>query len=151
TAGVWFFYGPLGIDQGFVGLTGKDQSGASHVGFWGSTGAGWGLKMDVSNGNTAITGALTVGGHLSATSASFGTFDIGEVSSSRLTTGVLTVTCIAPTTNTTQTTFTGQTFATQHDLSVGGTLRKAAGAFRIDHPLDPANKYLSHSFVESPQ
>ena len=27
---------------------------------------------------------------------------------------------------------------------------KNAGAFRIDHPLDPANKYLSHSFVESP-
>ena len=27
---------------------------------------------------------------------------------------------------------------------------KSAGAFRIDHPLDPAGKYLSHSFVESP-
>lgn len=33
---------------------------------------------------------------------------------------------------------------------VAGTLYKNAGAFRIDHPLDPANKYLSHSFVESP-
>ncbi|MBL0176373.1 MAG: hypothetical protein IPP94_14090 [Ignavibacteria bacterium] len=32
---------------------------------------------------------------------------------------------------------------------VVGTLIKNAGAFRIDHPLDPANKYLSHSFVES--
>ena len=31
-----------------------------------------------------------------------------------------------------------------------GTLYKNAGAFRIDHPLDPANKYLNHSFVESP-
>lgn len=31
-----------------------------------------------------------------------------------------------------------------------GTLYKNSGAFRIDHPLDPANKYLSHSFVESP-
>ena len=27
---------------------------------------------------------------------------------------------------------------------------ESAGAFRIDHPLDPENKYLSHSFVESP-
>jgi hypothetical protein len=35
------------------------------------------------------------------------------------------------------------------NLSVGGIL-KSGGAFRIDHPLDPANKYLSHSFVESP-
>ena len=33
---------------------------------------------------------------------------------------------------------------------VAGTLSKSAGAFKIDHPLDPANKYLSHSFVESP-
>lgn len=35
-------------------------------------------------------------------------------------------------------------------VHVAGTLSKAAGAFKIDHPLDPANKYLSHSFVESP-
>lgn len=33
---------------------------------------------------------------------------------------------------------------------VNGTLAKSAGSFRIDHPLDPENKYLSHSFVESP-
>lgn len=36
------------------------------------------------------------------------------------------------------------------DLAVDGTLFKMSGSFRIDHPLDPANKYLSHSFVESP-
>jgi hypothetical protein len=35
-------------------------------------------------------------------------------------------------------------------VNVNGTLSKAAGSFKIDHPLDPANKYLSHSFVESP-
>ena len=35
------------------------------------------------------------------------------------------------------------------DLSIKGTITKSAGGFRIDHPLDP-NKYLSHSFVESP-
>ena len=35
-------------------------------------------------------------------------------------------------------------------LHVNGTLTKSAGTFKIDHPLDPANKYLSHSFVESP-
>jgi len=33
---------------------------------------------------------------------------------------------------------------------VNGTLSKSAGSFKIDHPLDPENKYLSHSFVESP-
>jgi hypothetical protein len=35
-------------------------------------------------------------------------------------------------------------------LEVNGPLFKSSGAFRIDHPLDPANKFLSHSFVESP-
>ncbi len=35
-------------------------------------------------------------------------------------------------------------------VMVGGTLTKGAGSFRIDHPLDPENKYLYHSFVESP-
>lgn len=36
-------------------------------------------------------------------------------------------------------------------VHVAGFLSKAAGAFKIDHPLDPENKYLSHSFVESPE
>ena len=36
------------------------------------------------------------------------------------------------------------------NLDVTGTLSKGGGTFKIDHPLDPANKYLYHSFVESP-
>jgi len=36
------------------------------------------------------------------------------------------------------------------DVNVLGTLSKSSGSFKIDHPLDPANKYLYHSFVESP-
>jgi len=36
------------------------------------------------------------------------------------------------------------------DVYVAGTLSKSAGTFKIDHPLDPENKYLQHSFVESP-
>jgi hypothetical protein len=36
------------------------------------------------------------------------------------------------------------------DVNVLGTVTKFAGSFKIDHPLDPANKYLYHSFVESP-
>lgn len=36
------------------------------------------------------------------------------------------------------------------NLSVSGTVSKGGGSFKIDHPLDPANKYLYHSFVESP-
>jgi hypothetical protein len=36
------------------------------------------------------------------------------------------------------------------DVSVFGNLSKTSGSFKIDHPLDPGNKYLYHSFVESP-
>lgn len=38
----------------------------------------------------------------------------------------------------------------QGNVHVQGTLSKASGSFKIDHPLDPENKYLYHSFVESP-
>jgi hypothetical protein len=34
---------------------------------------------------------------------------------------------------------------------VNGTLSKTSGTFLIDHPLDPANKTLAHSFVEAPE
>ena len=36
------------------------------------------------------------------------------------------------------------------NVEIRGNLTKSSGSFRIDHPLEPANKYLSHSFVESP-
>ncbi len=36
------------------------------------------------------------------------------------------------------------------DVDITGTLTKGSGSFKIDHPLDPENKYLYHSFVESP-
>jgi hypothetical protein len=43
--------------------------------------------------------------------------------------------------------FAGYFSGTVH---VAGTLSKTAGSFKIDHPTDPVNKYLYHSFVESP-
>ena len=39
---------------------------------------------------------------------------------------------------------------TTGNVVVTGNLSKGGGSFKIDHPLDPANKYLYHSFVESP-
>jgi hypothetical protein len=36
------------------------------------------------------------------------------------------------------------------NVYITGSLTKSSGTFKIDHPLDPANKYLYHSFVESP-
>ena len=36
------------------------------------------------------------------------------------------------------------------NVNVTGNLSKGGGTFKIDHPKDPENKYLYHSFVESP-
>jgi len=38
----------------------------------------------------------------------------------------------------------------QGNVVVTGNLQKGGGSFKIDHPLYPDTKYLSHSFVESP-
>ncbi|PIT90979.1 hypothetical protein COU17_02940 [Candidatus Kaiserbacteria bacterium CG10_big_fil_rev_8_21_14_0_10_49_17] len=42
------------------------------------------------------------------------------------------------------------TVKTTGDVRVDGTFSKGSGTFVIDHPLDPENKLLYHSFVESP-
>lgn len=36
------------------------------------------------------------------------------------------------------------------DIQTEGTSNSSSSAFKIDHPLDPANQYLYHSSVESP-
>lgn len=36
------------------------------------------------------------------------------------------------------------------NVQITGSISKGSGTFKIDHPLDPENKYLYHSFVESP-
>lgn len=46
--------------------------------------------------------------------------------------------------------FTGDVTITGN-LNVTGNIAKGGGTFKIDHPLDPQNKYLIHSFVESPE
>lgn len=37
------------------------------------------------------------------------------------------------------------------DMSISGTLRTSGGEYKIDHPADPANKYLVQSSVSSPE
>jgi hypothetical protein len=39
----------------------------------------------------------------------------------------------------------------QGNVIVAGSLSKSSGTFKIDHPQDPENKFLYHSFVESPE
>lgn len=48
-----------------------------------------------------------------------------------------------------QTTITADTIFAD-DFSIADSIAKGFGTFLIDHPLDPLNKLLFHSFVESP-
>ena len=45
---------------------------------------------------------------------------------------------------------TAMTIDVNGNVNIAGNLSKGGGSLKIDHPLDPANKYLYHSFVESP-
>ena len=44
----------------------------------------------------------------------------------------------------------GGNMVVELDATVVGTLTKGGGSFLIDHPTEPGDKYLRHSFVESP-
>ena len=46
--------------------------------------------------------------------------------------------------------FVGDSVRVTGNMNVMGNISKGGGSFKIDHPLNPENKYLYHSFVESP-
>lgn len=102
----------------------------------------------VADGPTAVTNALNEGVHgLAHLSASYNVGVYGEVDTV-VGLGNIGVVgdagqCATCATNN----YAGEFFG---DLDVQGNLSKTGGTFKIDHPQDPANKYLIHSFVESP-
>jgi hypothetical protein len=65
-AGIWLFETAPNKDQAFMGIANDNQ-----VGFWGNTGANWGLVMDTTTGNVAIG--------LGATSTTAGKLDVGGI------------------------------------------------------------------------
>lgn len=138
TAGIWFHQRDVDADRAFVGMENSDS-----VGFWGNTGGQWGLVMNTGSGTVSCRRGLAVAGeaafdkHFGRRDAPavlhlFGSFirDIGD--------GILNLRS------------GGGVVQLDGRVQFSGELVKPGGAFRIDHPLDPANKYLSHSFVESP-
>jgi hypothetical protein len=60
SAGLWLFQTTPSSDQAFVGM--EDDT---HVGLYGTGGAGWGLTMDTTNGNLTANGTLITNGGLS--------------------------------------------------------------------------------------
>jgi hypothetical protein len=93
------------------------------IGVWGNSGSGDGVHGTTSAVNTASgVAGISTGGNVGVYGAVSGCGTGSQCFAGR---------------------FDGNVF-------VNGTLTKNSGSFKIDHPLDPANKYLSHSFVESP-
>jgi hypothetical protein len=56
SAGLWLHQDTSNEDRAFVGMASDDQ-----VGLWGNKGVGWGLMMDVANGNVTIRGRVANG------------------------------------------------------------------------------------------
>jgi hypothetical protein len=145
-------YGRTGSSTGF-GVEGVNNSGAlTGSGVHGSSTNGTGVS-GFSNSYVGVEGTSTSGfGVVGATS---GGTDVAGVSGTN--TGMDGNGVIGEANNGTSAfgvwglSTSGYAGNFSGDVRVLGFLSKSGGSFKIDHPLDPANKYLSHSFVESPE
>src|SRR5438552_9051068 len=125
--------------NGILGVFGQGNSGGSGV--YGNSGTGVGVWGD-SGSSDGVFGRSTNGTGVHGMANGVGVF--GEAGSygviARGSVGIY----AAPTTgNTIAGLFGG-------NVQINGNLTKSSGSFKIHHPLDPGNKYLYHSFVESP-
>lgn len=153
SAGVWFVQDGAG-ERGFVGMVDDDT-----VGLWGNNGAEWGLTMKTDTGEVQAgtgrgTGLTGRGGDESADAGVWGIGHVGVWASARGDDGVGLFAQGGRWTpghgGLGRFLHSGTAARFQGDVEISGTLSKGGGGFKIDHPLDPANQYLSHSFVESP-
>jgi hypothetical protein len=201
SAGIWFHQTTPDADRGFVGMADD-----THIGFWGNTGAQWGLRMDTGTGEVLFGGNygqpagpstlslfgsrigdvgggvlfIRSGGAVVAfdggdnvginTTTPQSPLDVagaagtaitarggaGPLQAGVLATGNIGVWAVGSNDGIVASgpnfagAFQGRVQVTS-DLEVSGTISKGGGGFRIDHPADPAGKYLAHSFVESPE
>jgi hypothetical protein len=125
--------------NGIIGLSGQGNSGGSGV--YGNSSTGVGV-FGQSGSNDAVYGTSTNGTGVHGVGAGFGM--VAEGASYGIAAyGSVGIYARPTTGNTIAGLFGG-------NVQIQGNLTKSSGSFKIDHPLDPANKYLYHSFVESP-
>jgi hypothetical protein len=131
-------YGTIGVEgQGETGVYGNGSPGVH-----GHSYAGDAIKAEAEGSPGRALYATQTGSGDAVYVAQYGTgragfFGINNTSNSSY--------ALEVTTN-------GTSLAAYFDgsVEVTGLLIKDSGGFKIDHPLDPENKYLYHSFVESP-
>jgi hypothetical protein len=140
SAGTWLFQNAPGdgrpqADRAFIGMASYDT-----VGLFGAQ-SGWSFVMNVNDGNVRHTGREigNPGGPYVLNLFGSRIQDIGGGILSFRSGGGLFV--FEP----------GSNVTVHGSVRINGNLSKAGGAFTIDHPLDPGGRYLSHSFVESPE
>lgn len=138
----WDGVGVVGSSDGYDGMLGMSKTGIGVVGVTPRSGPGVVGYASTNNGD-GVAGYGSLGVYGNGTK-----YGVQGASGSPSGTGVLgfSNTGVGVVGDTT----TGKAGRFHGDVDVTGTLTKAALAFKIDHPLDPANKYLYHSGVESP-
>jgi hypothetical protein len=129
------------LPQIYIEATSSDApiyvSNTVGYGVYGSSSGSFGV-FGVSNSSGGVHGISTSGIGVSGTS--YGTGVFGGTSSSASDDYGVWGSASAP----------AQAGHFSGNVQITGNLSKGGGSFKIDHPLDPANKYLYHSFVESP-
>jgi hypothetical protein len=116
-------YGVFGSSAKGFGVYGV--SGAAH-GVYGTAGSGFGVFANSDSGSAVYASSDSGTGVIGHSGTSFGLYGRSDLGSD------------------------GTALYIDGNAEVSGTLSKGGGSFKIDHPLDPAHKYLHHSFVESP-
>jgi hypothetical protein len=130
-------YGVYGHSVEYIGVSGKsDGSSYTAVGVHGSASATSGKTYGVSCYSHSTSGTGVYGFADASSGTTYGVY--GEAGSPAGY-GVYGTNSVG-----------GYAAYFDGDVHVAGTLSKSGGGFRIDHPLDPENQYLYHSFVESP-
>jgi hypothetical protein len=157
--GVW------GSSDSSIGVTGISNAAGHGEGVRGTSFVGGrgvvGDSRATSPGGIGVVGfsSSTVGGDTGVLGSSLGE-GLGVEARSRTGTGlfahsravaVMATNDAAPGGNTALLSTTAWAGLFQGNVLVTGNLSKPGGGFLIDHPDDPANKYLQHSFVESPE
>jgi cold shock CspA family protein len=127
SAGNSGFYSYIAANDGFLsensGDDGFQSTGASDDGFYSANSGNDGFFAYNSAAAGFSSQDATTAGFMSIGSAGDGFYSINNVGSAGYFSGTAEVT---------------------------GNLSKGGGSFKIDHPIDPENKFLYHSFVESP-
>ena len=154
----WGMFATGGFSDSFRGGAGMEAvGGASNSGSGGWGMVAWGGNSNSGDGSAGVSG---IGGNSDSGGGGLGVFGQGGRTNSgfngdgvsgsgggsdtvRGGNGIVGFRGLSPVGNGLAGLFYG-------DVTVNGNLSKSGGSFKIDHPLDPANKYLYHSFVESP-